>query len=251
LPSTVGAAGAPAYQHLTSYVINDVLAVDAGSLGFWGTPAQQARIRHVLISHSHQDHIASLPMFLDNAFEEDHPCVTVHGSAAVLDCLKRDVFNNRVWFNCLEMSSAEPPLVQLSLLETERSITLGGLRITPIEVDHTVPTFGFVLEDSRSAVIIASDTGPTNRLWQIANRTPNLKAVFLEATWPARMTWLADVSKHLTTAQFAVEVQKLKRGVPVFALHLKARYHDEVVEELTNLRVPNVQLARPGHRYEF
>lgn len=251
LPSAISRTSPSDRQHLTSFIINDDLAVDAGSLGFYGTPQEQARIKHVLISHSHADHIASLPMFLDNAFEAGSDCVTVHGSRAVLDSLQSDMFNNRVWFNCLAMSPVEPPLLQLSLLEPETSVMLAGLRITPVEVNHTVPTFGFVISDERSAVIIASDTGPTDRLWRIANETPNLKAVFLEATLPDSMTWLANVSKHLTPALFAAELRKLKRTVLVIAVHLKARFHDQVVQELRSLGLSNVQIVRPGETYTF
>ena len=66
VPSSVSERGGNQHQYLTSYLINDVLAVDAGSLGLWQTAAEQARIKHVLISHTHIDHIGSLPIFVEN-----------------------------------------------------------------------------------------------------------------------------------------------------------------------------------------
>jgi ribonuclease BN (tRNA processing enzyme) len=251
LPSGLSLSGPSHRQYLTSYLIDETLAVDAGSLGFFGTPEEQARVKHILLSHSHQDHIASLPIFLDNTFARDRECVTVHASEAVLDCIRKDMFNNRVWFNCLAGSPSEPPFLRLATLEAEKPVMLAGLRITPVEVHHTVPTFGFILEDDHSAIAISSDTGPTSRLWKITRETPNLKAVFLEATFPNRLAWLADVSLHLTPEMFAEELAKLARNVPVVAVHLKARYHEEIVEEMQKLALKGVQIFRPGQTFVF
>ena len=69
VPSSVGDCREAQDQFLTSYVINDSIAVDAGCLGYYKSPQDQARIKHVLISHSHIDHLASLPIFLENVFD--------------------------------------------------------------------------------------------------------------------------------------------------------------------------------------
>src|SRR6516165_8193089 len=78
LPSALGDDVDRSLQYLTSFLINDALAIDAGSLGFFRAPREQARIKHVLLSHTHIDHLASLPIFLDNAYKETS-VVTVHG----------------------------------------------------------------------------------------------------------------------------------------------------------------------------
>ena len=60
----------PQAPHASSYIVNDTLAVDAGPLGFRGTPADQVRTRPLLISHCHSafpDHtreLAELSMHL-------------------------------------------------------------------------------------------------------------------------------------------------------------------------------------------
>jgi cAMP phosphodiesterase len=240
-----------ALQYSTAYLINDKLAVDAGALGFYGSAQDQARVRHVLISHTHIDHIASLPIFVENAYEGRRDCVTLHGSDAVLDCLRRDIFNHRVWPDFISLSSPEAPFLKLSRLEAGKRIELEGLRITPFAVNHVVPTLGFLIEDNKSAILIASDTGPTEEIWRRADQTANLKAVFLEACFPNHLRWLADVSKHLTPLMFADEVRKMKRTVPVYAVHIKARFRAEVVEELHALAMPNVHVGRCDQPYSF
>jgi ribonuclease BN (tRNA processing enzyme) len=251
VPSSVTERGLGPHQFLTSYRINDTLAVDAGSLGLAGTAHEQARIKHVLLTHTHMDHIASLPIFVENAYEGNNDCVTVHGSEATLSCLGKDIFNDRVWPDFLRLSTEQMTLVKTALLQSERAIELEGLRITPVPVDHVVPTFGFVVEEKDAAVVIVGDTGPTEAIWEYANRTMNLKAVFLEATFPESMTALATASKHLTPALFAREVQKLKPPVLVVAVHIKARFQAEVIRELQALGIPNLEIGCLGKAYTF
>ena len=250
VPSSIAAVGGEEPgQYLITYLINDNLAVDAGSLGFYGTPQQQARVRHILISHTHIDHTASLPIFVENAFEAKAECVTIHGSEVVLDSLQRDLFNDRTWPDFVALSTGPTPLLRLERLEAYRPVTLEGLRIMPVPVDHVVPTLGFVISDDRSTVVIASDTAPTEDLWRIANATTDLAAVYLEASFPDCMSQLAATAKHLTPALFGREVRKLTRSVPVVAVHLKARYRAEIAAELKALGLPNVEIGRYGHEY--
>ena len=60
LGSSGGASGSR--QYVSSYLINESVAIDAGCLGLYGTPEQQACVRHVFLSHAHMDHVASLPL---------------------------------------------------------------------------------------------------------------------------------------------------------------------------------------------
>jgi ribonuclease BN (tRNA processing enzyme) len=229
------------------------LAFDAGCIGFYGSAQDQARVRHVLISHTHMDHIASLPLFVENAYEGRRDCLTIHGNDHVLNCLRTDLFNDRVWPDFFALSPPDAPFFKLSTLEAGKTIELEGLRITPMAVNHVVPTLGFLLEDADTAVLIVSDTGPTEEIWKQANRTPNLRAVFLEACFPNSMQWLADASKHLTPRTFAEELQKLHRPVPVYAVHIKARFRSQVIDELQALAsdMPNVRVGEIGRPYTF
>src|SRR5262249_55854245 len=147
-------------QFLTTFLVNDTLAVDAGSIGFFADPQTQARVRHVLLSHSHIDHLASLPILLDNTiFLSDGP-VTVHGSRVVQDCLRRDVFNDRLWPDFFRLKAGSMPFMRFEALEAGQTIRLEGLQITAVEVNHVVPTLGFIIEDASAAVAFTSDTGP-------------------------------------------------------------------------------------------
>jgi ribonuclease BN (tRNA processing enzyme) len=238
-------------QFLTSYLINDTVAVDAGCLGAFLTPAEQARIRHIFLSHSHIDHIATLPVFIDNVNEMDGGGTTIYGSQAVLDCLRQDIFNDRVWPDYGKLPVPGDAFMTLVRLDAGRAVDVDNLRITPVPVNHVVPTFGFVIEDTNSAVIITSDTGPTEAIWSYANKTPNLKAIVLELTFPNSLAALAEASKHLTPDLFANEIKKLNRPVPVIAVHIKARFRAQVIKELESLGLANVQVGTFGVPYRL
>jgi ribonuclease BN (tRNA processing enzyme) len=251
LPSAFPKPGEVAHHYLTSYLINDNVAVDAGALGLFQSPDEQARVRHVFISHTHFDHLASLPIFVDNAYERKPDSVAVHGSEPVLKCLREDVFSRRLWANYLDMAPPGGPFLRLNRLQSGESLEVEGLRITPVEVNHTVPTLGFLIEDAAAAIVIPSDTGPTDEIWARARQLPRLKAVFLEASFPDAQAPLAEVTRHLTPATFAREIAKLQRPARIIAVHLKARHHARVAAEIAALGLEGVEVVQPGAVYQF
>lgn len=225
--------------------MNDSIAIDAGVLGFWGSVQQQEKIRHVLITHTHIDHVATLPIFIENAYTAGPECVTVHGSQSVLDSLQNDVFNNRLWPDFVELSRHMPPFLKLSRFEPGETREIDGVRIEAIAVNHVVPTSAFLLTDSGGSILMITDTGPTEAVWERANQLTDLRAVFLEVTFPDSMGYLARVSLHLTPGNFAAELAKLKHKVPVYAIHLKGRMRQRVIDELQKLDNTWVKVAEP------
>jgi hypothetical protein len=85
----------------------------------------------------------------------------------------------------------------------------------------------------------------------LASRTPNLRAVFLEVTFPEDQAWLAGVAKHLTPKLFAGEIGKLPAGVPVYAIHLKARCLDQVRAEVAALKLAQVTVLEPAREVKI
>jgi ribonuclease BN (tRNA processing enzyme) len=249
LPSSVG--GGPDHQYLSSWLINDTVAIDAGCLGIWGSPQDQARVRHVLVSHTHMDHLASLPIFVENAYEGKAECVTVHASRSVLDCCQEHLFNEKVWPDFIALSRGERPFLRLSPFEAGETIELDGLRITAVALDHVVPTVGFLIADDHSSIALVSDTGPTEEIWREVNAAPELKAVFVEATFPDELGWLADVSKHLTPGSLARQVAKMTRPTRLIIIHLKARYKEQVIAQLRHLGLTGLEIGQAGVPYTF
>jgi cAMP phosphodiesterase len=239
------------HQFLMSYLVDDTLAIDAGSIGLLSPPGQQERIQDIFLSHAHLDHIASLPIFLDNVYRPGPNSPKIYGSRETLDSLHRDFFNDRVWPDLFRLSQTETPFLRTQEIESGRTVEVGRYRVTPVELNHVVATLGFVVSDGSSSFAVVSDTSPTDEIWNVINSTPNLKGCFLEASFPNAMDWLAVKSMHLTPAKFEGEVRKLKRGVRVIAVHIKPTYRASVLAELQSLGLPNLEIGEPGREYTF
>jgi cAMP phosphodiesterase len=238
-------------QFLVSFLINDEVAIDAGAIGLLADLRRQRRVKHVFITHEHLDHIATLPIFLENVYDPGPECVEVLASREVLGFLHDDMFNGRVWPDFIDLSRPNDAFVKTTAIEPLRPITRAGLTITPVPVSHGIDTTGLVVDDGQSAVAFPSDTGPTECFWKQLASLDRLTAVFLEASFPRSLADLAAITGHLSTATFADEIGKLPRQVRWIVVHRKARYAAQIASELENLGLANVELVRPGHVYEL
>ena len=238
-------------QLFTSYVIDGRVAIDAGCLDGVGSVEDMGRIKHVFLTHSHLDHVATLGPFLDAVYDGSGDGVQIYGNPHTLECLRKDIFNNRLYPDFLHISTFRPPYLVLHELVPGVAVNAGGLRITPVEVDHVVPTLGFIIEDDHSAVVIPSDTAPTQAIWVEAARRTNLAAVFLECTFPNEMGWLAELARHLTPDLYAVEITKLGRPMRYITVHVHPRHRPIVEAELVAKKLPGVEIGVAGKTYIF
>lgn len=246
----VGAAAAVAGHPLSTFVIDGVLAVDAGALGWFDAPEVQARVRDVLLTHAHIDHVAGLPGLLENVYRLSTAPPTVHGSDATLAALQNHLFNDVLMPDFIGMSRHLPPFLKVVPIAERQAFPVGPYSVTALDVDHTVPTLAFVIDDGTSAVAFVTDTGPIPLVLADLIPHPRLKAVFLEASFPNSMNQLAAVSKHLTSAQFLEAARHFPPSVPVYAIHMKVRFFDEIRGELLAAGLPNVRIAGTGQVIE-
>src|SRR5688500_3105838 len=95
LPSRAGSDSQ--HQALTSFLINDCLAVDGGSIGFALAPDDMLAYRHIVVTHAHSDHTASLPIFVAEVFPKLLEPVVVYAQAEVISDIRRFIFNDHIW----------------------------------------------------------------------------------------------------------------------------------------------------------
>jgi cAMP phosphodiesterase len=232
-------------------LINDRIALDAGSQASALTPDQQAQVDTVLISHAHIDHIHTLPFFVENLLRVVEEPVRVLASPEAIRTMREHIFNWQVWPDFTLLPSPEAPTMRFEELFDENPVEVHGVRFTPIRTTHSVHTQGFLIEDGDAAVLWSSDTGPTTRLWEVANQCPNLRAAFIEVSFPNALQAIADSSLHLTPQTLVEEVEKLERTVSVLLHHVKPRLIDEVHREVRDLARPDFDFLEQGKTYEF
>jgi len=251
LPSSIKSGAR--HQALTTFLVNDCLAIDGGSLGLALAPEEMAAFRHIVITHSHSDHIASLPIFIAEAFTSLTEPVTVYATRTVVSALRDYVFNDQVWpdFEKIWLSNGSAPSLRFQTIEPLAVSQIGGLRVTPIPVNHVVETMGLLVEDDSASVLFTSDTYTTDEIWRAANRCERLKAVFVDVSYPNELEELAAAAMHFTPQTLASDLKKLEREARVFAVHIKPSNREQVVRQLARLEAPPVHVAEIGREYEW
>jgi ribonuclease BN (tRNA processing enzyme) len=253
LPSTFDGAGrATPEQRLTCFLIDDRVTVDAGSLALALTDEQRESVRDIIITHPHMDHIASLPIFIDDLFGSLTEPIRVHATDEVIGMLERDIFNWTVYPRFAELKNEHGPVMQYVPFKHGEEFEVAHLKVTAVPVNHIVPTVGLVVSDSKTTVAFSSDTYQTEEFWQLVNRTKQVDALLIEASFPNDMAQLAEVSRHFTPATMAEELRKLNHnGLDILTVHLKPAYRARLVEELNALQIPRLRVMEPGHIYEW
>ena len=134
---------------------------------------------------------------------------------------------------------------------SEQPVRLANITVTPVSVNHVVPTMAFVAQNSDCSVAFVSDTHCTDRVWQFLRQTTNLSAVFVECCFPNSHAWLAEKSGHLCPELLAPEIARLPHTVDIIACHLKPAFFQQITTELSALGRPNLKIGTPGEIYAF
>ena len=230
------------------FLVNDELMVDAGTLACSLTLEEQQRVKHILLSHLHLDHIKGLPPLVDNLIGLIDHQVVVASLSSVIDGLQKHVFNDMVFPNFFNLKVPRHSILKAQGLEAGKEVSVSpGVSVTPIPVNHTVETVGFVIRDETAAWIYSGDTHHTEEIWKVAAQTTNLKGVFIEVSFPDSMMDIAILSKHLTPMLLAQEYRKIgKPDLPLYVYHMKPTVRDRIIQEIAQLDIPHVTILEEG-----
>ncbi len=253
LPSTFDENGkASPRQHLSCFVIDDCVAVDAGSLAMATSAVQKKQIRDVVLTHAHLDHIAGLPLFIDDLFAVLAEPIYVHGISEVIETLERDIFNWTIYPRFSELENKHGAVMKYQKFEVGKEFCVKHLRFKSLSVNHKVPTVGFVISDDKTTFALSSDTAEMDNFWENLNAEENLSALLVECAFPNELNDLAQVSHHLTPVALQKELAKFnRRECAVYIINIKPMYRDEVIGQIGELEIENLQILEVGQIYEW
>jgi len=253
LKSSIGCNGESTNkQHLTCFVIDDRVAIDAGSLAQSCSEHQRTSVRDIVLTHAHLDHIAGLPLFIDDLFATLTAPIRIHACRGVIEALENHIFNWSVYPRFSELANSNGAVIEYRPLVDGVESQLGDLRLLPVPVNHKVTSSGFVISNTTASIGFTGDTSVMDEFWRVVNQTKNLSALLIECAFPDSLQELADVSHHLTPLRLKDEVRKFQHpGTPMFVINMKPMYRDEIVAELDRLRIPDLHILEPGAVYEF
>ncbi|MEM8961133.1 MAG: 3',5'-cyclic-nucleotide phosphodiesterase [Acidobacteriota bacterium] len=249
----LGSYGGESLGHrMTCLLINDRIALDAGSLSQALPIERQVDVHSIVLSHSHMDHTSALPFFVENVFSRTGRKTDIYTSSATSYAIRRFLFNDATWPDFTRLPNHLLPAVSFHEIEDNVPFELDGVRFTPFPVDHLIPTHGFLIQQGGSSVLWSSDTGPTQRLWELANEVRGLKAVCVDVSFNNDLQSIADVSYHLTPRTLEREIAtKLERRVPILLHHLKPPCIDAIRAEIAALDNPDIDYLEQGKVYHF
>jgi ribonuclease BN (tRNA processing enzyme) len=219
----LGCSGGIGGRHLrtTSFLLDGDILIDAGTGVGDLTLAELSQIDHIFITHSHLDHVASIPFLVDTVGGMRDKPIVVHASRATIEILRNHLFNWAIWPDFSEIPSAEAPFLRYEEMESGAMLELGGRKITAIPAVHTVPAVGYHLDSGAASLVFTGDTGPNDALWKVVNRIDNLKYLIIETAFSNKERKLADMSRHLCPETLADELKKMERSAEIYITHMK------------------------------
>lgn len=247
-----GSIGIPG-EGTTAFLMDDDILIDAGTGVCNMSMAALEKIEHVFITHTHLDHICALPFLIDTVGVFRPRPLTVHASAASIASMQQHIFNNSIWPDFTRIPTPEKGVMQYSEIVHEQPVRLGHRTVVPVEVEHTVHAFGFVADDGGDRWAFSGDTHRTDRFYDIINAMGNVKRLFIEAAFPDKEAWIADLSKHLCPNVLFDELKKLNPATEVWISHLKPREYNTIKAQLLSPDSPQrtVALLAAGMVFDF
>ena len=234
----------------TSFIIDRTLLVDAGAVCSALNLEEQHAIRHVLITHSHLDHVRGVPLLADNLNLARMPhSIEIVSIPQVLEILKTHILNNLVWPDFSRIPSQDRPVLTYRDITEEIEFQAGDFHITAFASSHSVPSVGYRIAHEGKTLVFSGDTGPTDRLW---HHVGNADALIVDVSFPDSMEWLARLSGHLTPGLLAREMTKCT-SLPthMYITHIKPQFLEQVQTELMALNMGNLEILQDGAEIEI
>jgi ribonuclease BN (tRNA processing enzyme) len=230
----LGCSGGIGGRHLrtTSMLLDQDILIDAGTGVAELSLPELSQIDHVFVTHSHLDHVATIPFMVDTVGGMRNKPVTIYALPATIEILKNHVFNWSIWPDFSQIPSPEQPFLAYQPIQVGETIVLDGRRITALPAIHTVPAVGYQIDSGERSLVFTGDTTTNDLLWKMVNRITNLKYLIIETAFCNREMALAVASKHLCPSMLADELTKLERTSEIYVTHLKPGEIELTMQEI-------------------
>ena len=221
----------------TCFLVDGVLALDAGSLTGALTAGEQAQISAVLVSHSHFDHVRDIPT-LGLATLSEPGCTSVYGLPETLSAIHDNLLNWQIYPDFTKSINGAYPKFQFRPVEPMMAFPVLDYQVEPVPVLHPVPCVGYIVRSASGAsVAYTGDTAGCLESFLFSTLQPSV--LFVDVTFPNCLHDLAKTTGHLTPSCLSEELLSVmaQGGTPpsIVAVHISPQHQDEVARELEHL----------------
>ena len=224
----------------TSFLLDSDVLIDAGTGVGDLTLDEMAHIEHIVLSHSHLDHIVSIPLLADSVMHrrgaDGRGPIEVHALRETLAALRQHIFNGVIWPDFTRLPTAARPMLRLVPFAVGDRLALGTRTIEVLSASHSVPAVGFAVHaGDDGSWVFTGDTGPNPLLWARLNQF-KIAHLVIETAFSDEESELARVSKHLCPAALAKELVQLDdNSVQVHITHVKPGEMEAVMTQIGRL----------------
>jgi ribonuclease BN (tRNA processing enzyme) len=243
----LGCSGAIAQNcRTTSFLIDGDVLIDAGT-GVGDLTLEEMRsIDDVLLTHSHLDHIAALPLMIDSVAALRTTPLRVHALPETIASLQQHIFNNVIWPDFSKIPSSDAPFLTFHPLSTGQSIAFKNKTIEVLPAVHTVPAVGYAVNAGQGNWVFTGDTERNPAFWTRLNQL-DVAMLVIETAFSNRETELAKRSLHLSPSSLADELDNIgkDKNYPIYITHTKPAETELIMHEVqrfdqTHPNGPNV-----------
>ena len=233
----------------SSLLVDGTLALDAGGLTSSLSFEDQMKIKGLLITHAHYDHIRDIPALGMNLFlRKQSTYIYTHQAAAdyiTKFCLNGDLYPQ------FQQKPEENPTLKMLILEPNREIKIDNYSVLPVPVTHAIPAMGYqVMSRDGKTIFYTGDTGPNlTGLWNAISP----QVLFIELTASNRWEESMSHTGHLTPNSLQTELeyfQEAKGYLPrIVCMHVNPSGESEIKTEIAAVAATlgaDIQLAREG-----
>jgi len=235
-------------------LIDDTLAIDAGGLtSSLSFPAQQ-KLKAILLTHQHYDHIRDIPAIAWSCFLHE-TTIKIYSIPPVYEALATHLLDGKLYPNFLERPK-ENPAVKFIIIEPGKIEQIEGYSIMATEVNHSLPTVGYQITSPDGKIVFyTGDTGPgLAGCWEYVS--PQL--LIADVTFPNRYEESTQKAGHLTPSllkQELISFRELKGYLPtVVVVHMNPRLEKEIEAEIATVAKAldsSINLAYEGMQFRL
>ncbi len=217
---------------LISLLIDDMLVIDAGAITSSLSLEAQQKIKAVLLTHQHYDHIRDMPTLGMNLLLHG-ASVAVYSLPVVHDIVTTHLLDDEIYPNFHQRPRRNPTL-KFNIIEPLKDEMIEGYSVLAVPVSHSVPAVGYQLTSPDGKVVFyTGDTGPgLAGCWR--HVSPQL--LIIEVTTSDKYKERAAEARHLTPSLLKEELisfREIKGYLPrVVAVHMSPALEKEIATEI-------------------
>ena len=245
----LGCSGAIARDcKTTSFLIDGEVLVDAGT-GVGDLTLDEMRgVEAVLLSHSHLDHVAALPLMVDAIAAQTEKPLTVYALAGTIAALRTHIFNNVIWPDFTRIPTPQAPFIRFEEVAIGQTIQIKDKWIEVLPAVHTVPAAGFAVTSGKGYWVFTGDTERNPALWARLNQM-DVAVLVIETAFSNREKELAERSLHLSPEALSDELDCIAIGknYPIYITHTKPAETELIMAEIQRFDQTRSSRTGPAH----